>query len=96
MYRNFSLGLIVHLNSKSLTYLLYRYGLSWFYYTSELITHLYTGRILDSYEHPELFEFDHIYSDLNIAGPVAILYGALGTECFKEFHVALIDASKQV
>lgn len=54
-----------------------------------------TKRPLDSSEHPELFDFDHIYADSRASGPVAILYGALGTECFKEFHVALVDASKQ-
>lgn len=47
-------------------------------------------------EQPELFEFDHIYFGSSVASPVAILYGALGTECFKEFHVTLVEASKKV
>lgn len=50
---------------------------------------------LKSAEHPELFEFDHTYPGMSVAVPVAILYGAFGTECFKEFHVVLVDASKQ-
>ncbi|XP_031384011.1 UDP-glucose:glycoprotein glucosyltransferase [Punica granatum] len=44
---------------------------------------------------PELFDFDHLYFDANIASPVAILYGALGTSCFKEFHLTLAEAAKK-
>lgn len=50
---------------------------------------------MDSTEQPELFEFDHIYRRTNITAPVAIFYGAVGTKCFKELHVQLVEASKQ-
>ena len=50
----------------------------------------------DSFQQPELFDFDHIHFNSNIASPVAILYGALGTDCFKEFHVNLVQAAKEV
>ncbi|XP_066332805.1 UDP-glucose:glycoprotein glucosyltransferase-like isoform X1 [Miscanthus floridulus] len=50
---------------------------------------------MDSTEHPELFDFDHIYPRTNITAPVAIFYGAVGTKCFKEMHVQLAEASKQ-
>ncbi|THU65445.1 hypothetical protein C4D60_Mb05t03700 [Musa balbisiana] len=46
-------------------------------------------------EQPELFEFDHVYLASSIISPVAILYGAIGTECFKDFHIILAEASKQ-
>ncbi|KAA3463503.1 UDP-glucose:glycoprotein glucosyltransferase-like [Gossypium australe] len=49
----------------------------------------------DSFQQPELYDFDHIHFDSNIASPVAILYGALGTECFREFHVTLVQAAKE-
>ncbi|KAL3020684.1 hypothetical protein AAZX31_05G157300 [Glycine max] len=49
----------------------------------------------DSFPRPEIFDFDHIYYELSVGSPVAILYGALGTNCFKEFHVALVKAAKE-
>ncbi|XP_045817511.1 UDP-glucose:glycoprotein glucosyltransferase-like isoform X2 [Trifolium pratense] len=49
----------------------------------------------DSFQSPPVFDFDHVHFDSATGGPVAILYGALGTHCFKEFHVALIEAAKQ-
>ncbi|KAK6915977.1 UGGT, thioredoxin-like domain 1 [Dillenia turbinata] len=49
----------------------------------------------DSFERPELFDFDHIYVGSSISGPVAILYGALGTKCFREFHNTLVEAAKE-
>jgi UDP-glucose:glycoprotein glucosyltransferase len=54
------------------------------------------NRDADSTEQPELFDFDHVYSRANITAPVAIFYGAVGTKCFKELHVQLAEASKQV
>ncbi|KAF3444470.1 hypothetical protein FNV43_RR14162 [Rhamnella rubrinervis] len=48
----------------------------------------------DSFQ-PELFEFDHIHFDSSLGSPVAILYGALGTSCFKEFHFTLVEAAKE-
>ncbi|KAJ0710636.1 putative UDP-glucose:Glycoprotein Glucosyltransferase [Helianthus annuus] len=49
----------------------------------------------DVFQQPELFEFDHVYFDSSPGSPIAILYGALGTECFKEFHRTLVEASKE-
>ncbi|XP_071733652.1 UDP-glucose:glycoprotein glucosyltransferase-like [Rutidosis leptorrhynchoides] len=49
----------------------------------------------DIFQEPELFEFDHIYFDSSIGSPIAILYGALGTDCFKEFHTSLVEAAKE-
>ncbi|KAI7751028.1 hypothetical protein M8C21_007077 [Ambrosia artemisiifolia] len=49
----------------------------------------------DIFQQPELFEFDHVYFDSSPGSPIAILYGALGTECFKEFHRTLVEASKE-
>ncbi|KMS95940.1 hypothetical protein BVRB_003480 isoform A [Beta vulgaris subsp. vulgaris] len=48
----------------------------------------------DSFQEPELFELDHVYSVSNSSSPVAILYGALGTNCFGEFHGVLVKAAK--
>ncbi|GAV61148.1 Glyco_transf_8 domain-containing protein/UDP-g_GGTase domain-containing protein [Cephalotus follicularis] len=49
----------------------------------------------DSFQHPELFDFDHIHFDSSFSSPVTILYGALGTDCFREFHVTLVEAAKE-
>ncbi|KAL4354673.1 hypothetical protein GQ457_06G002390 [Hibiscus cannabinus] len=49
----------------------------------------------DSFRQPELYEFDHVHFDSNLMSPVAILYGALGTECFREFHLTLVQAAKE-
>ncbi|KAJ0010857.1 hypothetical protein Pint_33128 [Pistacia integerrima] len=49
----------------------------------------------DSFQEPELFDFDHIHFDSSTASPIAILYGALGIDCFKEFHVTLVQAAKE-
>ncbi|KAI9177410.1 hypothetical protein LWI28_014868 [Acer negundo] len=54
-----------------------------------------TERAEDSFQQPELFDFDHIHFNSNIASPVGILYVALGTDCFKEFHVNLVQAAKE-
>lgn len=43
-----------------------------------------------------MFDFDHVHFDSSTASPIAILYGALGTDCFKEFHVTLVQAAKEV
>ncbi|GMH06742.1 hypothetical protein Nepgr_008582 [Nepenthes gracilis] len=53
------------------------------------------GMAEDSFQQPELFEFDHIYFDSNFSSPIAILYGALGTDCFREFHTTLVKAAKE-
>ncbi|KAG0448863.1 hypothetical protein HPP92_027626 [Vanilla planifolia] len=47
----------------------------------------------DSQEKLELFDFDHIYLGSSTSNRVAILYGAIGTKCFQEFHVILAEAS---
>ncbi|XP_057737491.1 UDP-glucose:glycoprotein glucosyltransferase [Arachis stenosperma] len=49
----------------------------------------------DSFQRPEVFDFDHVHFDSGFGSPVAILYGALGTSCFKEFHGALVGAAKE-
>ncbi|PON86639.1 UDP-glucose:Glycoprotein Glucosyltransferase [Trema orientale] len=49
----------------------------------------------DLFQQPELFDFDHIHFDSSIGSPVAILYGALGTDCFREFHFTLVEAAKK-
>ncbi|PIN18202.1 UDP-glucose:glycoprotein glucosyltransferase [Handroanthus impetiginosus] len=48
-----------------------------------------------AFQQPEVFEFDHVHPDSTAGSPTAILYGALGTECFKEFHMALSEAAKK-
>jgi UDP-glucose:glycoprotein glucosyltransferase len=54
------------------------------------------ARAEDSFQQPELFDFDHVHFESLSGSPVTILYGALGTDCFKEFHSALVEAAKQV
>ncbi|XP_068312697.1 UDP-glucose:glycoprotein glucosyltransferase-like [Pyrus communis] len=49
----------------------------------------------DSFQQPELFEFDHIHFDSSVGSPVAVLYGALGTDCFRAFHLTLVEAAKE-
>ncbi|KAJ4832577.1 hypothetical protein Tsubulata_030778 [Turnera subulata] len=49
----------------------------------------------DSFQQPELFDFDHIHYDSRTGSPVAVLYGALGTDCFREFHATLAAAAKE-
>ncbi|KAL1553421.1 UDP-glucose:glycoprotein glucosyltransferase isoform X2 [Salvia divinorum] len=45
-------------------------------------------------QYPEIFEFDHVHPGSTAGSPTAILYGAFGTVCFKEFHTALSEAAK--
>ncbi|XP_043704312.1 UDP-glucose:glycoprotein glucosyltransferase [Telopea speciosissima] len=68
-----------------------------FFDVSELLLWLGHPTVLpgDPFEQPELYDFDHIHFDSSTASPVAILYGALGTACFKEFHVVLAEASRK-
>eukprot|EP00257_Ricinus_communis_P021573 XP_015581097.1 UDP-glucose:glycoprotein glucosyltransferase isoform X1 [Ricinus communis] len=49
----------------------------------------------DPFQQPELFDFDHVHFDSQTGSPVAILYGALGTDCFREFHTTLAQAAKE-
>ncbi|PSS26754.1 UDP-glucose:glycoprotein like [Actinidia chinensis var. chinensis] len=49
----------------------------------------------DAFQQPELYEFDHVHVDSSIGSPVSILYGALGTDCFREFHAKLVAAAKE-
>ncbi|XP_028800912.1 UDP-glucose:glycoprotein glucosyltransferase isoform X2 [Neltuma alba] len=51
--------------------------------------------VSDSFQQPEIFDFDHVHLDSSIGSPVAVLYGAPGTNCFKEFHFALVKAAKE-
>lgn len=71
--------------------------LSWFLlFSTYSLTFLICCRGGDSFQEPELFELDHVYSVSNSSSPVAILYGALGTNCFGEFHGVLVKAAKMV
>ena len=56
---------------------------------------VFTARTTDTFQQPELFEFDHVHPDSSIGSPIAILYGALGTDCFKEFHNVLVGTARQ-
>lgn len=49
----------------------------------------------ESFQQPELFDFDHIHAESSISSRTAILYGALGSDCFKEFHINLVQAAKE-
>lgn len=70
-----------------------------FFHVNELRSWLQNNhdhrKVGDSFQSPTVFEFDHVHFDSATGSPVAILYGALGTNCFKEFHVALLEAAKQ-
>lgn len=63
----------------------------------ELLIWLKSSHVIagDVFQQPEIFEFDHVHMDSTAGSPIAVLYGALGTDCFKKFHLALVDASKQ-
>ena len=62
----------------------------------QLFAHFLVASAGDSFQQPELFDFDHIHFGSSAGSPVAILYGALGTDCFKKFHVTLVEAAKEV
>ncbi|RAL49511.1 hypothetical protein DM860_012944 [Cuscuta australis] len=49
----------------------------------------------ETFQQPELYEFDHVHPDSSIGSPTTILYGALGTECFKKFHHILVNAARE-
>ncbi|CAA7402965.1 unnamed protein product [Spirodela intermedia] len=49
----------------------------------------------ETFEKPEIFDFDHVFLESNLNRPVAIFYGALGTDCFREFHPVLAEAAKK-
>ncbi|XP_077249735.1 EMS-MUTAGENIZED BRI1 SUPPRESSOR 1 isoform X2 [Tasmannia lanceolata] len=72
-------------------------GATLFFDVPELLSWLGTSHRLsgDLSEQPELFDFDHIHFASNMSCPVAILYGALGSECFRNFHIVLVEASKK-
>ncbi|KAF9685018.1 hypothetical protein SADUNF_Sadunf03G0010600 [Salix dunnii] len=72
-------------------------GAALFYDVADLLLWLHspTGMAGDSFQQPELFDFDHVHFESLSGSPVTILYGALGTECFKVFHSALVEAAKQ-
>ncbi|KAL3638178.1 hypothetical protein CASFOL_018048 [Castilleja foliolosa] len=72
-------------------------GGSLFFEVSELQSWLQTRKDTTdgAFQQPEIFEFDHVHPDSTAGSPTAILYGALGTECFKEFHTALSEAAKK-
>ncbi|KAG6600362.1 UDP-glucose:glycoprotein glucosyltransferase, partial [Cucurbita argyrosperma subsp. sororia] len=49
----------------------------------------------DCLQPPDLYDFDHVHFGSSSGSRVAILYGALGTDCFKQFHVTLVKAAKE-
>lgn len=53
-------------------------------------------RVGDSIQPPDLYDFDHVHFGSSSGSTVAILYGALGTDCFKQFHVTLVKAAQEV
>ncbi|XP_012568016.1 UDP-glucose:glycoprotein glucosyltransferase [Cicer arietinum] len=71
-----------------------------FFHVSELLSWLqnhplHSQLVDDSFQSPPVFDFDHVYFGSTTGSPVAILYGALGTQCFQEFHNVLVGAAKQ-
>ncbi|KAL6515179.1 hypothetical protein OROHE_018811 [Orobanche hederae] len=68
-----------------------------FFEVTELLTWLQNRNYArdGAFQQPEIFEFDHVHPESIAGSPTAILYGALGTECFKEFHIALSEAAKK-
>ncbi|KAE8009047.1 hypothetical protein FH972_005504 [Carpinus fangiana] len=72
-------------------------GGSLFFDTAEVLLWLQNPTELagDSFQQPELFDFDHVHIDSSVESPVAILYGALGTDCFRKFHVTLVEAARE-
>ncbi|KAH6755044.1 EMS-MUTAGENIZED BRI1 SUPPRESSOR 1 [Perilla frutescens var. hirtella] len=72
-------------------------GGSLFFEVTEL--HKWLKNLIDTkdnaFQQPEIFEFDHVHPGSTAGSPTAILYGALGTVCFKEFHTTLSEAAKK-
>ncbi|EPS69252.1 hypothetical protein M569_05510, partial [Genlisea aurea] len=71
-------------------------GSSLFFEVSELQIWLLDPDVIitGAVPHPEIFEFDHVHPDSKAGSQVAVLYGALGTKCFEEFHMVLSEASR--
>ncbi|CAN7053976.1 unnamed protein product [Brassica rapa subsp. trilocularis] len=71
-------------------------GSSLFYDVADLLPWLAsTATAGDAAQGPELFDFDHVHFDSKAGSPVAVLYGAVGTGCFREFHLSLAQAAKE-
>ncbi|CAN6458439.1 unnamed protein product [Victoria cruziana] len=72
-------------------------GSTIFFDVSELLLWLDSPADLhgSTFEQPQLFDFDHVYPESSVGSQIVILYGALGTLCFKDFHVALVEAAKK-
>ncbi|KAG6576980.1 UDP-glucose:glycoprotein glucosyltransferase, partial [Cucurbita argyrosperma subsp. sororia] len=72
-------------------------GGSLFFDVPELLTWLENPAesVGDSIQPPDLYDFDHIHFGSSSESRVAILYGALGTDCFRQFHVTLVKAAKE-
>ncbi|XP_010523682.1 PREDICTED: UDP-glucose:glycoprotein glucosyltransferase isoform X2 [Tarenaya hassleriana] len=69
-------------------------GSSLFFDESDLLSWLASPPAAeDSVQGPELFDFDHVHLDSRARTPVGILYGAVGTSCFRKFHVLLSQAA---
>ncbi|KAH0875649.1 hypothetical protein HID58_073011 [Brassica napus] len=72
-------------------------GSSLFYDVADLLPWLASPPTAggDAAQGPELFDFDHVHFDSKAGTPVAVLYGAVGTGCFREFHLSLAQAAKE-
>ncbi|XP_013591506.1 PREDICTED: UDP-glucose:glycoprotein glucosyltransferase isoform X2 [Brassica oleracea var. oleracea] len=72
-------------------------GSSLFYDVADLLPWLASPPTAggDAAQGPELFDFDHVHFDSKAGTPVAVLYGAVGTDCFREFHLSLAQAAKE-
>ncbi|KAL0801520.1 hypothetical protein Bca101_056696 [Brassica carinata] len=71
-------------------------GSSLFYDVADLLSWLASPPTAgDAAQGPELFDFDHVHFDSKAGTPVAVLYGAVGTGCFRKFHLSLAQAAKE-
>ncbi|KAJ4874821.1 UDP-glucose:glycoprotein glucosyltransferase [Raphanus sativus] len=70
-------------------------GSSLFYDVTDLLAWLASPTAGGAAQGPELFDFDHVHFDSKAGTPVAVLYGAVGTGCFREFHLSLAQAAKE-
>jgi UDP-glucose:glycoprotein glucosyltransferase len=71
-------------------------GSSLFYDVADLQSWLASAPAVgDAVQGPELFDFDHVHFDSRAGSPVAVLYGAVGTDCFRKFHLSLAKAAKE-
>ncbi|CAH2066725.1 unnamed protein product [Thlaspi arvense] len=71
-------------------------GSSLFYDVADLLSWLASPPAAgDAVQGPELFDFDHVHFESKSGSPVAVLYGAVGTDCFRKFHLSLAKAATE-